>query len=161
MSLLQVRKLAKSEDAAVAAAAVDVVEAWKTSVKREQATPDSNSLKRASTGLSASMHAGPPVCCLAPSAGLHALGCHQEQIVYHDAAGADGLGAEGLTVRTHSQPARQNGAEEQQQAAEAPPTPGSAKGGPQPAASPRAFSPRGRTSGSWTPSARLCVSSLS
>ena len=63
-------------------------------------------------------------------------------------------------MRTHSQPAQQNGTEEQQAAA-APLTPGSAKGGPQPAASPRAFSPRGRTSGSWTPSARLCVYSLS
>lgn len=82
MSLLQVRKLAKSEDAAVAAAAVDVVEAWKTSVKREQATPDSNSLKRASTGLSASMHAGPPVCCLAPSAGLmHVVAIRNRQFI--------------------------------------------------------------------------------
>jgi hypothetical protein len=62
------------------------------------------------------------------------------------------MGAEGLRVRTHVQPAERNGAEEQQQAAAAPPTPGSAKGAPQPAASPRAFSPRGRTSGSWTPS---------
>jgi hypothetical protein len=61
-------------------------------------------------------------------------------------------------VRTHAQPAEQSGAEEQQQQhAAAPPTPGSAKGAPQPASSPRAFSPRGRTSGSWTPSAQPCL----
>lgn len=51
---MQVRKLAKSEDEAVAAAAAEVVEAWKTSVKREQATPDSEGLKRASSGPSGS-----------------------------------------------------------------------------------------------------------
>lgn len=47
---MQVRKLAKSEDSAVATAAAEVVEAWKTSVKREQATTDGEGLKRASSG---------------------------------------------------------------------------------------------------------------
>jgi hypothetical protein len=77
--LLQVRKLAKSEDAAVAAAATDVVEAWKTSVKREQATPDSNSLKRASAGLPVKHACRPTWRLVGTLSRLHALECCRER----------------------------------------------------------------------------------
>lgn len=45
----QIKKLAKSEDADVAAAAAEVVEAWKSAVKKEQAA-GGDSLARSSSG---------------------------------------------------------------------------------------------------------------
>lgn len=140
---MQVKKLAKSEDAAVAAAAAKVVEAWKSSVKREQASTDGESLRRASSGMQTTI----PARCstkleLWASDLRHVRPVMQMAFLASFLSGS--AGGEGLTVRTGSQPAERDTAEPPA----TPATPGSAKGGA-PAASPRAFSPRGRTSGSW------------